>query len=110
MTFLGEYGYEAARSAVLEENGRYIEAAEVCLNSGQLQEAVRLLLLHSHDSSSVLRAYQGVLDGLWGSLSIGVDPKSASRCLPLLRLIDRDSPERVHRDQASTREATVCTY
>ena len=101
LTFLGDYGYEAARSSVLEEDGRYIEAAEACLNDKQLEEAVRLFLQHTHDDTGLLRAYHCVLDELWGTLSLGVEPK-AGVCSTLLGMIQRASPEQVHLDQVST--------
>lgn len=67
-----DYGYPIARATLLEKGRRYLEAAESRLEEGQLEDAVRLFLLHSGDKTGVRRACQCILDGLWHTASLGM--------------------------------------
>ena len=62
------YGFDIARVALLEQYGRFEEAAEIHLKEGRTVQAVRLFL---KDSSSQMkkRAESSLLHGLWLHLS-----------------------------------------
>lgn len=69
---MDDFGLNVARASLLEELGKYAEAAEVLFQEGNTLEAVRLLTLDRDNEESMKRAIECVLDGLWSALSFGV--------------------------------------
>lgn len=88
-----DYGLDVARATLLEDLGRYTDAAELHFAEGNTFEAIRLLTLDRTNEVSMQRALQCVLDGLWIHLSCGaaiteelLEPNST--IAKLLRLSD----------------------
>lgn len=73
--FTDVYGLDVARAALYEEHGRHADAAEVHLQLGRIDEAVRLFLQGAEqDATNVRRAYGCILDEFWKILPLGVQP------------------------------------
>lgn len=89
LEYMDDYGLDIARATLLEELGRFAEAAELHLAEGRTLEAIRAFLKDSQHPESVRRASQCLLDGLWRSLSFGLSCRSDSigSDLPLQELL-----------------------
>ncbi|OBZ79120.1 TPR and ankyrin repeat-containing protein 1 [Grifola frondosa] len=72
LEYMDDYGLDIARATLLEELGRFADAAELHLAEGHTLDAIRLFLADQQNSISVRRAYQCLLDGLWRHLSCGI--------------------------------------
>lgn len=88
-----DYGLDFARATLLEDMGRYTDAAELHFAEGNTFEAIRLLTLDHTNEHSLRRALECVLDGLWIHLSCGVaiteeSLKPNGTIAKLLRLTD----------------------
>lgn len=103
LDFMEDYGYPIARATLLEKGRRYLEAAESRLEEGQLEDAVRLFLLHSGDKTGVRRACRCILDELWHTASLGmaVLPTStkAHDLIALAALLESSSLDEIEQDQ-----------
>ncbi|KAI0369978.1 hypothetical protein BV20DRAFT_945276 [Pilatotrama ljubarskyi] len=71
LEYMDDYGLDVARASLLEQLGRYADAAELHLCEGNTLEAIRLLTLDRGNSQSIKRAMQCLLDGLWRHLPCG---------------------------------------
>ncbi|KAF5345183.1 hypothetical protein D9758_009704 [Tetrapyrgos nigripes] len=94
LDYLGDRDLDVARAAVLAENGRYEEAAQLCLEEGRTLEAIELLLRVPSNKESAQRARDYILKGLWDHLSFGVvpvDSQSSSLVSRLLELASKAS-------------------
>ncbi len=90
---MDDYGLDIARATFLEDIGRYADAAEVHFAEGNTLEAIRLLTLDRMNDTSMRRALQCVLDGLWSNLGYGIAItdellKTNGTVAKLLRLAD----------------------
>lgn len=102
LEYMASYGLETPRATLLEQLGRYSEAAECQLAEGNISEATRLFLLDTYSPAALSRAARTVLDGLWSALSftgsLAQSPIGQARDRgsldDLLRLLDmfRDLP------------------
>ncbi|EKM60415.1 uncharacterized protein PHACADRAFT_167779 [Phanerochaete carnosa HHB-10118-sp] len=106
------YGLDAARAALYESNCRYADAASAHLQSGNVDEAVRLFLRAStEDITNVRRACDCILDELWKTLPLDVELSSHNpRIRKLLdlsaSLMQHELPS-IERDQLTMFEAIV---
>ncbi|TFK88273.1 hypothetical protein K466DRAFT_598787 [Polyporus arcularius HHB13444] len=93
LEYMDDYGLDIARATFLEDIGRYADAAEVHFAEGNTLEAIRLLTLDRMNDTSMRRALQCVLDGLWSNLGYGIAItdellKTNGTVAKLLRLAD----------------------
>ncbi|KAH9855771.1 hypothetical protein C2E23DRAFT_811853 [Lenzites betulinus] len=77
LEYMADYGLNTPRAALLEQQGRFSEAARSQLLDGNIYEAVRLLLLDSLNPTSASWAAQVVLDGLWSRATFAFVKESA---------------------------------
>ncbi len=68
---MDDYGLDIARASFLEQLERYGDAADIHLAEGNTLEAIRLLTLDRHNTQSIKKATQCLLDGLWSRLPCG---------------------------------------
>ncbi|KAI9567009.1 hypothetical protein HD554DRAFT_2039900 [Boletus coccyginus] len=89
LEFLESYDLSFARATLLENHGRYLEAAELHLSENRPFDAIRDLLKESGSRDAVQIATQIVLEGLWRRCSFGVTSKevSADRDMTMFRAI-----------------------
>lgn len=90
---MDDYGLDVARASLMEDIGRYADAAELHLAEDNVLEAIRLLKLDSNNDTSMKKAFDCLLDGLWRRLSCGVGVseemlKDSSTVMKLLQLTD----------------------
>ena len=78
LEYMDDYGLDLARAQLLEDLGRFSEAADVLLSEGSTLEAIRVLTRDSGNKDSLMRALQCLLDGLWRNLSCGVPVDSTT--------------------------------
>ncbi|KAF9818488.1 hypothetical protein IEO21_02726 [Rhodonia placenta] len=71
-----EYGFHSPQAQFLESRGRLSEAAELHFTNGRTLEAISLLLADERDHSSVRRASQYILEGLWQNITLGTELQS----------------------------------
>ncbi|PCH33046.1 hypothetical protein WOLCODRAFT_62498 [Wolfiporia cocos MD-104 SS10] len=76
LEYMDDFGLDIARVTLLEELGRFAEAAQLRLQEGRILEAIRLFMKDSTSADSVHRASLCLLDGLWRGLPLGVSPNS----------------------------------
>ncbi|KAI0641195.1 hypothetical protein C8Q79DRAFT_920041 [Trametes meyenii] len=69
LEYMAGYGLETPRASLLEQLGRFTEAAESQLGEGNILEAVRLFLMDRENADSPSRAGRAVLDALWPRLA-----------------------------------------
>ena len=64
-------GFDADRAKLLEDAGRFAEAAEVHISEGRVPDGIELLLRDASDQAK-LKAESCLLAGLWQELSFGL--------------------------------------
>lgn len=69
---MSDYGFDVARVTLLEQYGRFSDAADIHLQEGRAIDAIRLFLKDTQNSKSIKRAAETVLQGLWNELSFAV--------------------------------------
>ena len=69
-----DFGLDVARATLLEELGKYPEAADVLVEEGNTVEALRVLALGRGDARCTRQAAKVTLAGLWSILPLGVVP------------------------------------
>ena len=72
-----EYGFDAPRATLLQQQGRLADAAESHLKDGDVLEAIRLFIEDREHASSLSRAVQCFLQYLWRRMSYGVTREGA---------------------------------
>ncbi|GJE94213.1 hypothetical protein PsYK624_103810 [Phanerochaete sordida] len=87
LEFMDDYGFDVARATLLEQSGRFAEAAELHLEEGRPLQAIHLFVRDWDDHHSRRRAEECVLHGLWGYLSFGVTAKDGYEKSDLGRLL-----------------------
>ena len=75
LEFMEDYGFDVARTTLLEQLGRLSEAAELHLAEGRVVRAIELFLRDNVDRSARRRAEECLLDGFWRLLSFGLTVK-----------------------------------
>lgn len=104
LEFTDQFGFVTARAKLLEECHRHAEAAELHIQEGRLEEAVRLLLLPD-DTDGVHRACECILHGLWNIMPLGTrlayDSPEVRRLFDLVSRLPKDKLLEIHRDQVS---------
>lgn len=78
LDFLENYNLDFARATLLENHGRYLEAAELHLLENRPLEAIRDLLREKGSRDAILRATKIILDGLWLRCSFGITSKEVA--------------------------------
>ncbi|PBK79680.1 hypothetical protein ARMGADRAFT_118281 [Armillaria gallica] len=73
--YLEERDLDLALADVLEEEGRFSEAAELHYSEGRKEQAIELFLRRTEDKAALRRAQECILEELWHRISFGVDPK-----------------------------------
>ena len=66
---MDDYGLDAPRSTLLEQLGRFAEAADCHLADGDRLGAIQLLI-RDQSPASTARAVECILEGLWEYLSL----------------------------------------
>ncbi|GBE78672.1 predicted protein [Sparassis crispa] len=94
LEYMDDYGLDIARATLLEELGRFADAAELHLSEGRTLEAIESFSKDHGNPDSLRRASQCLLDGMWSSLCFGVTPNSElatsnNTLQKLLRLLAR---------------------
>ncbi|RPD59349.1 hypothetical protein L226DRAFT_576154 [Lentinus tigrinus ALCF2SS1-7] len=72
LEYMDDFGLDTARATLLEQLGKYSEAADLLFEEGNTLEALRVLALDHGNEHSVNRAVQVILAGLWDAISFGV--------------------------------------
>ena len=76
---MGEYGFDAPRATLLENEGRLVDAAESRLSEGNVLEAIQLFIRDQENpAESIARAVKHFLNYLWRRMSYGVAPLGAT--------------------------------
>lgn len=75
LEFLESYDLDLSRATLLENLGRYLEAAEVHLSGNRPLDAIRDLLKKSGSRDAIQKATKIVLDNLWHRCSFGITSK-----------------------------------
>ncbi|KAI9462690.1 hypothetical protein HD554DRAFT_2175805 [Boletus coccyginus] len=78
LEFLESYDLDFARATLLENHGRYREAAELHLSENRPFDAIRDLLKEMGSRDATDMATEIVLEGLWRRCSFGVTSKEVS--------------------------------
>ena len=76
MEFLEIYDLDVAQAELLENHGRYLEAAQLHLSKNRPVNAIRDFLRVKGSRDAVQEATKIVLDGLWLKCSFGVPLKA----------------------------------
>ena len=76
--FLESYDLNFARATLLENHGRYLEAAELHLSENRPLDAIRDLLKEKGSRDAIQKATKIVLDGLWRRCSFGITSKEVA--------------------------------
>ncbi|KAH9919768.1 uncharacterized protein BXZ73DRAFT_104876 [Epithele typhae] len=93
LEYMDDFGLDIARASLLEDMGKFADAADVHFAEGNVLEAIRLLSLDTDNTASTRKAFDCLLEGLWQRLSLGAiisddDLKSSGIVTKLLRLSD----------------------
>ncbi|KAJ3514932.1 hypothetical protein NLJ89_g2078 [Agrocybe chaxingu] len=72
LEYLEDFDLDVSRAALLENLGRFREAAEVHLDEGRTLDAIRLFLMDENEDS-ILRGQDCIVRGLWEHASFGVN-------------------------------------
>ncbi|KAF8554534.1 hypothetical protein OG21DRAFT_1462307 [Imleria badia] len=88
LKFLEEYNLDFARATLLENHGRYLEAAELHLSENRPLDAIRDLLREKGSRDAILRATKILLDGLWLRCSFGITSKEVADDLDVKELLN----------------------
>ncbi|CAA7264670.1 unnamed protein product [Cyclocybe aegerita] len=72
LEYLEDFDLDVSRAALLENLGRFREAAEVHLDEGRTFDAIRLFLMDENEDS-ILRGQDCIVRGLWEHASFGVN-------------------------------------
>ncbi|KAH9919767.1 uncharacterized protein BXZ73DRAFT_104875 [Epithele typhae] len=110
LEYMDDFGLDIARASLLEDMGKFADAADVHFAEGNVLEAIRLLSLDIHNASSTKRAFEFLLGGLWQRLSLGVhvsqeELKGSSTTAKLLRLAE--NLERAVTDEETRNEVLM---
>ena len=74
LEFVRDCDLDIAEVNILEEGGRFREAAELHIRENRVLDAVDLLLRDKNSGEATQVATQKLLDALWGILSFGITP------------------------------------
>lgn len=74
LSFMEEFGFNVARSKVLEAIGRKCEAAELYFSEGHQSDAMRVLLSDPDDAPCIQQASTKILDQLWRKYAFSSTP------------------------------------
>ena len=66
------YGFDDTRAGLLEQQGKFVEAAELLFNEGKHLEAIKLLFLDITEVSKK-RAIFCLFEAIWAHLPLGFD-------------------------------------
>ena len=76
--FLEDYDLDFARATLLENHGRFSEAAELHLLENRPLDAIKDLLKETSSRDAIQKATKIVLDGLWHRCSFGIMSKEVA--------------------------------
>ncbi|KAF8439470.1 hypothetical protein L210DRAFT_3480852 [Boletus edulis BED1] len=86
--FLEDYDLDSARRATLLENhGRYMEAAELHLSENRPLDAIGDLLRDKGSHDAIQQAAKIILDGLWRRCSFGIPSQEVAADLDVVKLL-----------------------
>lgn len=69
LDYLGDFGLNAPRATLLENDGRFSEAADCHLAEGDRLKAIQSFIRDGTEASTV-KAVECILEGLWSHLSL----------------------------------------
>ena len=72
LEYLEDFDLDDSRALLLENLGKFGDAADIHLAEGRTLEAIRLLLMDKDNEHSIRRGYHCILQGLWEKVSYGV--------------------------------------
>jgi hypothetical protein len=78
LEFLDSYNLDFARATLLENHGRYLEAAELHLSENRPLDAIRDFLKEKGSCDTIHQATKILLDGLWRRCSFGLTSKEVA--------------------------------
>ena len=78
MEFLETYDLDFAQAELLENHGRYLEAARLHLSENRPLDAIRDFLRMKGSREAIQEATKIILDGLWLKCSFGVPSKEVA--------------------------------
>ena len=78
LEFLETYDLDFAQAELLENHGRYLEAAQLHLSENRPVNAIRDFLRVKGSRDAIQKATKIVLDGLWLKCSFGVSSKEVA--------------------------------
>lgn len=84
-----DYDLDVSRAALLEQLGKFSDAAKIHLEEGRISEAIRLYLKDSLHEESLLLGIECILQGLWEKASFGV--KSLGQIQEVVDLLNQAS-------------------
>jgi hypothetical protein len=74
LEFVRDCDLDIAEVNILEQGGRFREAADLHIRENRVLEAVDMLLRDKNSGDSTQLATQKLLEALWGILSFGITP------------------------------------
>lgn len=72
LEYLEGFDLDVPKAALLENLGKFAEAANIHLEEGRTMEAIRLFLMDPNDSLSIQSGISCILQGLWEKISFGI--------------------------------------
>lgn len=85
LAYLEDFDLDVSRASLLENLGKFEDAADIHLAEGRTLDAIRLLLMDKNNEHSIRRGYHCILQGLWEKVSYGV--KGLDRIEQVVRLL-----------------------
>ncbi|KJA29102.1 hypothetical protein HYPSUDRAFT_32443 [Hypholoma sublateritium FD-334 SS-4] len=85
LEYLEDFDLDVSRASLLENLGKFGDAADIHLAEGRTLDAIRLLLMDKDNEHSIRRGYHCILQGLWEKVSYGV--KGLDRIEQVVRLL-----------------------
>ncbi|KAF8139771.1 hypothetical protein EV363DRAFT_1497668, partial [Boletus edulis] len=85
--FLEDYDLDFARATLLENHGKYMEAAELHLSENRPLDAIGDLLMDKGSRDAVQQAAKIILDGLWRRCSFGIPSEEVAVDLDVVNLL-----------------------
>ena len=95
LEFLETYNLDFARATLLENHGKYLEAAELHLSENRPLEAIKDFLKEKGSRDAIQKAAKILLEGLWRRCSFAVPPEkvAADKDVAELLNLSRELPD-----------------
>lgn len=77
LSFVEDYALDIAHATLLQQVGRYAEAADVHISEGRIKDGIEIFLSNLGNQECTAHAVDYVLRALWRHLSFGVSMQTA---------------------------------